>query len=209
MGRPRVLLADDHALVLEGLKELLEPEFEVVASITDSRSLLATAARLKPEVIVVEINMPGLSAQATGLELKRLLPLTKLIVLTVEEGPAVAREAIHSWASGYLLKKSAASELSRAMRDSLRGESYVTPQIAQQLQGQFIRNPKQEHRKELTSRQREVLRLLVQGKTLRETASALNVTPRTVAFHKYRIMEDFDLRNNSELIVFAMRERII
>ena len=209
MGRPRVLLADDHTLVLEAFGRLLEPEFEIVATVSNGRALLSVAPDSKPDVIVLDIGMPELSGMEAGLELKRLLPSTKLIVLTMSEDSEIAREALRHWASGYLLKKSAGSELIKAIREALRGRSYVTPKIAQRLEDEFIRDPRPDRKKELTSRQREVLQLLAEGRTMKETADELHVTPRTVAFHKYRIMEDFGLKTNSDLVRFAMKERII
>ncbi|HXY07877.1 MAG TPA: response regulator transcription factor [Terriglobales bacterium] len=209
MGRPGVLLADDHTLVLEAFKRLLEPEFDIVGTVSDGRALLSAAPRSKPDVIVLDIGMPELSGMEAGLELKRLLPGTKLIVLTMCEDPDLAREALRNWASGYLLKKSAASELVKAIREALRGRSYVTPKIAQRLQDEFVRDPRTDRQRELTTRQREVLQLLAEGRTMKETANQLHVTPRTIAFHKYRIMEDFGLKNNSELVKFAIRERVI
>ena len=209
MGRPGVLLADDHTLVLEAFKRLLEPEFEIVGTVSDGLSLLASAPSAKPDVIVLDIGMPEMNGMDAGVELKRLLPRTKLIALTMNEDPDVAREALRLWASGYLLKKSAGSELIKAIRDALRGRTYVTPKVAQQLEDGFVRDPKQDRKKELTSRQREVLQLLAEGRTMRETADELHVTPRTIAFHKYRIMEDFGLKTNSDLVKFALKQRVI
>lgn len=209
MRRPTIVLADDHTMVLEAFKKLLDTEFDVVATASDGRELLSSAPALKPDVIVLDIGMPKLNGLEAGPELKRLLPQTKLIVLTMNEDPGVAREAARQWASGYLLKKSSGSELIRAVHEVLRGGSYVTPKVAQQLEEEFVRDPKQEHKKQLTLRQREVLRLLAEGRTMKETADALHVTPRTVAFHKYKIMVDFGIKSNSDLIRFAIREKVI
>ena len=209
MGRPRVLLADDHTLVLEAFGKLLEPEFEIVATVSNGRALLSVAPDSKPDVIVLDIGMPELSGMEAGLELKRMLPRTKLIVLTMSEDSEIAREALRQWASGYLLKKSAGSELIKAIREALRGRSYVTPKIAKRLEEEFIRDPRPDRKRELTSRQREVLQLLAEGRTMKETADELHVTPRTIAFHKYRIMELFGLKTNSDLVKFAMKERVI
>jgi DNA-binding NarL/FixJ family response regulator len=209
MGRPGVLLADDHILVLEAFKKLLEPEFEVVGTISDGNTLLPVALGLKPDVIVLDLGMPQLKPLEVGSELKRLLPRTRLIVLTMNEDSEIARESLRLWASGYLLKKSAGSELIKAIREALRGRSYVTPKIARLLQDEFVRNPSPNRKKELTLRQREVLQLLAEGRTMKETADALHLTPRTVAFHKYRIMEEFGLKTNSDLVKFAIRERVI
>lgn len=209
MGRPGILLADDHTLVLEGFKKLLEPEFEVLGTVSDGRELLSVAPKLKPNVIVLDIGMPLASGMVAGPELKKLLPQTKLIVLTMNEDPEIAREAMRLFASGFVLKKSAASELIHAIREVLRGRPYVTPTVAQRLEDEFVRDPRPHNKKELTSRQREVLQLLAQGQTMREAADTLRVTPRTVAFHKYRIMEEFGLKNNSDLVRFAIRQRVI
>jgi len=209
MGRPGVLLADDHTLVLEAFKRLLEPEFEIVGTVSDGLSLLSSAPSAKPDVIVLDIGMPQLSGMEAGVELKRLLPRTKLIALTMNEDPDVAREALRRWASGYLLKKSAGSELVKAIHEALHGRTYVTPAVAQQLEDEFVRDPRQDRKKHLTTRQREVLQLLAEGRTMRETADELHVTPRTIAFHKYRIMEDFGLKTNSDLVKFAIKQRLI
>lgn len=209
MARPGVLLADDHTLVLEAFKKLLEPEFEVVGTVSDGRALLSVAPGLKPDVIVLDLSMPELNGMEAGIQLRRLLPRTKVVVLTMNEDPDIPREALRHWASGYLLKKSAGSELIKAIREVLRGRTYVTPRVAQQLREGFVRDPRRKHKRALTSRQREVLLLLAEGRTMKETADLLHVTPRTVAFHKYRIMEDFDLKTTSDLVKFAIRERVI
>ena len=209
MGRPGVLLADNNALVLEVLKKLLEPEFDIVGTVSDGRALLSVAPGLKPDVIVLDIGMSNVNGIEVGRELKRLLPGTKLIVLTTNEDSELARESVGLWASGQLLKNSAASELVKAIRETLRGKSYVTPGVAPLLQEEFVRDSRLNRVKELTLRQREVLQLLAEGRTMRETAEALHVTPRTVAFHKYRIMEDFGLKTNSDLVRFAIRQRVI
>jgi DNA-binding NarL/FixJ family response regulator len=209
MGRPRILLADDHTLVVEGFRKLLETEFEIVGVAPDGRALLAAALQQKPDVIVLDIGMPLLSGIDAGRELKRLVPRTRLIVLTMNEDPDIAREALRHWASAYLLKKSAGTELIRAVREVLKGKSYVTPRLAQRLMDEFVRDPRLGRTKELTPRQREVLHLLAEGRTMKETADLLHLTPRTVAFHKYRIMDEFGLKTNSDLVRFAIREHIV
>lgn len=209
MAKPRVLLADDHTLVVEAFKKLLEPEFEVVATVSDGRTLLAIAPQLKPDVVVVDIGMPLLNGMDAGRELKALLPRTKLIVLTMSEDYDLAAEALQKWASGYLLKKSAASELVKAIREILKGNTYVTPQVAQRMFEEFIRDPRRDRVKTLTHRQREVLQLLAEGKAMKEVADILHIATRTVAFHKYRIMEEFGLKTNSDLVRFAIKERVL
>jgi DNA-binding NarL/FixJ family response regulator len=209
MVRPRVLLADDHTLVAEGFRRLLDTEFEVVGVVSDGRALLTVAAQTKPDVIVVDLGLPLMSGMDAGPELKRLMPLTKLVVVTMNEDPDVARVALRRWASAYLVKKSAGSELIKAVREVLKGRSYVTPKFAQRLMEGFIRDPQPHSTKELTPRQREVLHLLAEGRTMRQAADLLQLTPRTIAFHKYRIMEEFGLKSNSDLVRFAIREHLI
>jgi DNA-binding NarL/FixJ family response regulator len=209
MGRPRVLLGDDHTLVVDSFRKLLEPEVEVVEAVSDGRALLTTALQLKPEVVVLDLGLPLVNGIDVGRELKRLLPHTKLLVVTVNEDSGVAAEALREWASGYLLKKSDGSELALAVRELLQGKSYVTPKIAQQLVNQFIHEPDTHRRKTLSPRQREVLQLLGEGRTMREAAVILKLSSRTVAFHKYKIMREFGLRNNSDLLKLAIREHLV
>ena len=209
MRKPRVLLADDHTLVVEAFIKLLEPEFEVVGTVADGRALLASAPQLNPDVVVLDLGMPLLNGMDAGHELKRLLPQAKLIVLTMSEDYDLAAEALRHWASAYLLKKSASSELVRAIREVLKGKTFVTPRVAQRLLEEFVRDPRPDRGKALTPRQREVLQLLAEGRTMKEVAAILNVATRTVAFHKYRIMEEYGLKTNSDLVRFAIRERIV
>lgn len=209
MRKPRVLLADDHTLVVEAFTKLLEPEFEVVGTVADGRALLASALRLSPDVVVIDLGMPLLNGMDAGHELKHSLPQAKLIVLTMSEDYDLAAEALRHWASAYLLKKSAGSELVKAIRQVLKGNTYVTPKVAQRLLEEFVRNPRPERAKALTPRQREVLQLLAEGRTMKEVAAILNVATRTVAFHKYRIMEEYGLKTNSDLVRFAIREHIV
>ena len=207
--RPRVLLADDHTLVVEGFRKLLEPEFEVAGVVSDGQKLLTAATQAKPDVVVLDLGLPLMSGMEAGRELRRVLPLTKIVVVTMNEDPDVARLALRHWASAYIVKKSAGSELIKAVREVLKGRSYVTPKFAQRLMDGFIRDPLPHDTKELTPRQREVLHLLAEGRTMKETADLLHLTPRTIAFHKYRIMEEFGLKSNSDLVRFAIRERVI
>jgi DNA-binding NarL/FixJ family response regulator len=209
MDRPRILIADDHTLVAEAFRTLLEPEYQVIKLVADGRSLLTAAAELKPDAVLLDLGMPLLNGLDAGQELKKLLPKTKLIILTMNEDPDVASKALRHWASGYLLKKSAGIELKKAISEVLRGHSYVTPSIAQKLMDEFIRDPRPDRGKELTQRQRQVLQLLAEGRSMKEAAAVLDIAVRTIAFHKYRIMEDFGLKTNADLVRFALREHII
>lgn len=209
MGHPKVLLADDHTLILDALKKLLDPDFEAVGTANNGRALLRMAAELKPDVILLELKMPRLNSNETGPQLKKLLPRVKLVVITDTDDAELARAAVHGWASGYLLKASAPDELKTAIEEVLNGRSYITPKVRQRLEQDFVRSPWDDHKRTLTARQREVLQLLAEGKTMKATAEVLKVTPRTIAFHKYRIMEDFGLHNNSDLVKFALRAKVI
>jgi len=209
MVRPRILIADDHVLVVEALKRLLEPEYEVVGSASDGQELLDLAQQLKPDVILVDIGLPVMDGLTAGHQLRQIVPQAKLLVVTLYDDLDIAGEAMRRWASGYLLKKSAATELTKAIAEVLRGNRYITPSVGRRLNDEFTRDPRIDRERTLTPRQREVLQLLAEGRTMRETASLLHVTPRTVAFHKYRIMEEFGLKNNSELVLFAIKEHVI
>ncbi len=208
--RRRVLLADDHTLLLEAFEKLLEHEYTVVGAVSDGRALLSAAAELKPDVIVLDIAMPLLNGLDAARQLKKTMPKVKLVFLTMNEDPNVASEAFRAGASGYLLKTSASSELSKAIEEALCGRSYVTPIVTQGMVDSFIRHPVEDRNApRLTPRQREVLQLLVEGGSMKEAAKILSVTPRTVAFHKYRMMEQLNLKNNADLIQFALRECIL
>jgi len=204
------VLADDHALLLGAFQSLLEPEFEVVGTFVDGRALVDNAKALYPDVIVLDIGMPVMNGLSAGQQLKQEMPSVKLIYLTMNQDPDLAAEAFKLGASGYLLKSSAASELVYAIREALRGRSYVTPLITEGMVGSFVQNLKRKkpaHR--LTLRQKEVLQLLAEGRSMKETAAILKVTPRTVAFHKYTMMEQLNLRTSAELIQYAIKSSIV
>jgi DNA-binding NarL/FixJ family response regulator len=201
-------LADDHTLIVDAFKKLLEPEFEIVATVSDGRALIRSALESKPDMVIIDLGMPLLNGADAGQEVKKLLPQIKLLIVTMYEDYEVAAHALRHWASGFLLKKSAGTELIKAIREILKGNSYVTARVAQRLVENFIRDPRPEPARHLTLRQRETLQLLAEGRTMKEVASILNVAVRTVAFHKYRIMEEFGLKTNSELVKLAIREHI-
>jgi DNA-binding NarL/FixJ family response regulator len=210
MKLPHVMLADDHTILLEAFRRLLEGKCEVVGVVSDGRALLKEAPALRPDVVVVDIGMPLLNGLEAGRRLKEILPGVKLVFLTMNEDPDLAVEAMRIGASAYLLKKSAASELFRAIQDVLKGKTYVTPKIARGMHQAFIRNPRgRSPEKILTARQREVIQLLAEGKSMKEAADFLDVTPRTVAFHKYRVMEELGLKTSADLVQFAIKSRIV
>src|SRR5689334_15248995 len=210
MKRTRIILADDHTLLSDTIKNLLEPEFEVVAAFADGHTLVEAAPALAPDVILLDIGMPVMNGLSAGQRLKQLLPAVKLVYLTMNQDPELAAEAFRDGASGYLLKTSAATELLHAIREVLRGRSYVTPLMTKDMVGSFIHNLKRRpppH--QLTLRQKEVLQLLAEGRSMKEIAYMLNITPRTVAFHKYTMMEQLQVKSSAELIQYAIRNSIV
>ncbi|HEY8226800.1 MAG TPA: response regulator transcription factor [Pyrinomonadaceae bacterium] len=209
MKRPRVILADDHTLVLDALKKLIEPEFEVVGLFADGHTLVANAPKLNPNVIVLDIGMPLMNGLNAGQELKQMMPLVRLVYLTMSQDADLAGEAFRLGASAFLLKNSAASELLQALREVVRGGYYVTPLMTKGMVGSFVQNFKRRKSKNhLTLRQKEVLQLLAEGRSMKEVAFVLNVSPRTVAFHKYTMMEHLQIRSSAELIEYAMRNSL-
>jgi len=210
MARVRVLLADDHTLFCNLLRDLLEPEYEVVGSVSDGRELLKTADALNPDVVLVDIGMPSLNGLDAGRRLKQANPKIKLIYLTMNNNVEYAREALQAGASAFVLKNSKSSELLQALRDALRGRSYVAPEIRRAMNEIFVRDPKAVERPQhLTDRQREVLQMLAEGRSLREIASMLQISYRTVRFHKVRIMEELGISKNAELVKYAMKHGMI
>jgi DNA-binding NarL/FixJ family response regulator len=210
MKRARILIADDHAMICAGFKKLLEPEHDVIGIVSDGRSLLKAAAGLKPDLVLVDVGMPLLNGLDAARELRKLMPAVKVIFLTMNSDPELAGEALRMGASGYLLKNSEGEELLRAVRDALRGTSYLSPQISRSMEHIFIRDPKLLSRqRQLSGRQREVLQMLAEGRSMKEIAYALDISLRTVRFHKYRIMEDLGITTNAELVQYAIKHSII
>jgi DNA-binding NarL/FixJ family response regulator len=206
MTRPRVLLADDHQLLREAFTRLLESDCDVVGSVADGRALLSAALSLRPDIVILDIAMPLLNGLDAARKLRRDMPEVKVIFLTMSEDSDVAAEAFRVGASGFLLKNSAASELLQAIREVARGRSYVTPLATRGLIGTFLQKPDPAVKAaELSPRQREVLQLLAEGYTMKEVARILKITPRTVAFHKYSMMEALGIGSNAELIQFALK----
>jgi DNA-binding NarL/FixJ family response regulator len=210
MNRPTILLADDHTMIADAFRVLLEPQYQIVATVYDGRTLIDKALELKPDVVVVDVGMPLLNGLSAGQQLKQRLRKIKLIYVTMNEDPDLASEALRTGASAYLLKSSAASELLKSVHEVLRGGTYVTPKIKRLMEDSFIRSSRPNTvEKRLTPRQVEVLQLLAEGKTMKEVGSVLSLTARTVAFHKYRIMEVLKFRSNAELVQFAVKNNIV
>src|SRR5215467_6824707 len=208
---PRVLIADDHTLVAEAFCKLLESDYNIVATVSDGRALVRAVAKLKPHLAIVDIAMPLLNGLDAAQQAKKLFPGLKLIFLTMNQDADLAAEAFRRGASGYLLKTCASSELVVAVRKVLRGERYLSPRIAKDTVDFLLRTDKKliEEGEKLTERQREVLQLLAEGKCMKEVATVLKVTLRTVAFHKYRMMEVLNVRTNAELVQYAIRNHLI
>jgi DNA-binding NarL/FixJ family response regulator len=210
MKRPRVLLADDHRLLREAFSQMLQHRCDVVGTVADGRALLEVAPALRPDVVVLDIAMPLLNGLDAARQLKQQMPEVKVIFLTVSEDPDLAAEAFRAGASGFLLKNSAASELIQAIEEVFQGRSYVTPLATQGLVGSFL-NASQPGKKacELSQRQREVLQLLAEGRTMKQIARILKITARTVAFHKYTMMQELGIKTSAELIHHALQQHLV
>jgi RNA polymerase sigma factor (sigma-70 family) len=209
MKKARVIIADDHSILLAGLRRLVEDTCEVVGTVEDGRALVAAAEQLKPDLIVLDISMPLLNGLDAARQVKKSVPEAKLLFLTMHASPTYATEAFKVGASGYLLKQSAASELPQAIEAVLNGQTYLTPSITKPVLDRMLRPDQTEIRKsltDLTPRQREVLQLVGEGKSTKEIATLLNVSVKTVEFHKARLMEELDLHSTSALIKFAITE---
>jgi DNA-binding NarL/FixJ family response regulator len=211
MKKTRVLLADDHKIVLEGLRSLLEPEFELAGTVEDGRALVAAAEKLRPDVIVADISMPLLNGiEAVG-QIKKTDPHMKVVFLTMHPDVTYATRAFEAGASGYVLKHSAPSELITAIREAVKGRTYVTPMIAGELM-QFYKEgdePQRDVTRKLTARQREILQLLAEGHSTKEIANILYISARTVEFHKYRMMEILNIKTSAELLHYAIKHGIV
>jgi DNA-binding NarL/FixJ family response regulator len=211
MKRTRILLADDHKIVLDGLSSLLEPEFEIVGMVEDGRALVSLVQKLRPDVIVVDISMPLLNGIEAVRKIKKLDPHVKVVFLTMHPDVTYAIRAFEAGAAGFVLKHSASSELLTAIREAINGRTYVTPMIATELMQSYMdgvhRQP--DITQQLTTRQREILQLLAEGCSVKEIARVMNISARTVEFHKYRLTSKLNLKTNSELIQFAIKHGII
>ncbi|HEY4979870.1 MAG TPA: response regulator transcription factor [Candidatus Acidoferrum sp.] len=210
MRRPRVLLADDHRMLADALKSVVEPHCEVVGIVGDGRALLEAAAKLRPDIIVLDIAMPHLNGLEAARHLKINMPKVKLIFMTMNEDPYLVGEAFRAGASAFLLKQAAALELVNAIQQVLKGSTFVTPSAKEGQDKLALREPNgREQAPEPTPRQREVVQLLAEGHSMKEVASALQITKRTVAAHKYAVMEQLQLKSNADLVQYAIKHRII
>lgn len=211
MSRPRVLLADDHRVVAEGLKRLLDDDFELVGIVEDGRALVASAKKLQPDVIVADISMPHLNGIDAMAQLKKDNARIKVVFLTMHQEPAYARRALEAGAAGFVLKHSAPAELVMAIHAALKGQTFITPALAGDVlrQAQHQARDTNDGAQLLTPRQREILQLLAEGRSAKEIAAMLAISARTVEFHKYQMMEAHGLHSNAELIHFAIKHGIV
>jgi DNA-binding NarL/FixJ family response regulator len=211
MNRPRILLADDHRIVVEGLRSLLAGEFDLVDVAEDGRAMIAAALRLRPDLIVADIAMPRLNGIEAFMQLRREMPRVKVIFLTMHHEIAYARRAMEAGASGFVLKNAAPAELVTAIRTALGGNVYITPSLTGELLYAMLSGPQTtaEPMAALTPRQREILQLLAEGRSAKEIAGALNISARTVEFHKYQMMNVLSLHNSTELILFGIKHHLI
>lgn len=210
MVRAKVLIADDHTLVAEALKRLLEEEFEVVSVVQDGHHLVNAAERYNPDIVIADVGMPGLNGLKAGQRIKKLLPALKLVYVTVNQDAELIAEAFRTGASAFLSKRAAGSELLLAMHTVLSGELYLSSGqefVTEVVVPKPVKEDAVSH--ELTERQLDVLQLLAEGKSMKEVAAELNLATRTVAFHKYRLMKSLKLKNDAEIVQYAIRQRII
>lgn len=211
MKKPRVLLADDHTFVLEGFKKLLEEHCELVGAVEDGRALIETAIRLKPDIVILDISMPRLNGIEAAKKLKKQLPGTKLIFVTMHADAAYVNEAFRTGASGYLLKRSAAMELLQAVQSVMDGNFYITPIISKEIVTALLKlGPSRLATiDDLTTRQREILQLVAEGFSAKAIASQLKISHRTIEFHKAKIMEQLDLHTTADLVKYAITQGLV
>jgi len=211
MKKPRLLIADDHTLVLEGFQKLLEEHCELVGTAEDGRALVEAASRIRPDLIILDISMPLLNGIDAARKLKKVLPDAKLIFVTMHADAAYVNEAFKAGASGYLLKRSASRELVQAIHSVVNGDYYVTPLITKDVIHSFLTPGKQAMPAvdDLTSRQREILQLVAEGFSAKEIASQLKVSHRTIEFHKAKIMELLNLHTTADLVKYAVAHGLV
>jgi len=215
MTRIRVLLADDHTLFRQGIKTLIsaEPDMEVVAEASNGSEAIARALETRPDIVLMDIGMPGLSSFEATRQIKRARPETKVIFLTMYDDEDYLVEGMEVGGSGYILKDSPAPQLIAAMRDIYRGGSYLSPRMLAQLVDDFRTRIRSTHRvprfDTLTAREREVLKLLAEGNSVKEIASILNLSVKTVEAHKFNLMRKLDIHNKAQLVQYAIQKKII
>jgi len=203
MKKTRVLLADDHKFITEGLKGILEPEYEIAGIVEDGQALVRETGRLQPDVIVVDISMPKLNGIEAVRKIKEEGSEAKVIFLTMHPDVTYASRALEAGGDGFVLKHSAPEELLVAIEKALDNKTFITESVADELD--TTTHSRQDPIRKLTSRQKEVLQLLAEGNSAREIGDLLFISPRTVEFHKYKIMEELGIHNSAELVQYAIK----
>jgi DNA-binding NarL/FixJ family response regulator len=206
--RPQILIADDHVVFAEGLRLLLEKHYAVVGTVADGRALISEALRLKPDLIVTDIGMPLLNGLDATNRVRQRLPNVKVIFLTMQDDPNLAAAALELGSVGFILKHSAGSELLTAIDQVLHGKSYVTPKLRPEDWVEQKSRARQ-YSTHLTARQREIVQMCAEGRPLKEIAGRLELSEKTIQFHKYHIMETFNLKSNADLVLFAIKEGLV
>lgn len=210
MLRPCLLIADDHTLVLEAFKTMLEMDYEVVGTVADGRALVEAARRLKPDLIILDLYMPLLNGLDAARVILQELPAVKLVVLTMDQDPDLAACALRMGVSGYLLKNSAGAELRKCLAAVCAGKRYLTQAIARgSIADLLLLSQGPAGPEELSEREREVVQLLAEGRPMKQVADILEISPRTVQFHKYRVMERYHLKSSAEVVQFAIHNKLI
>ena len=211
MKRPRIILADDHPIVAEGLRSLLAARYDVVGVVADGRALIEAARSLEPDVVVADIAMPHVTGIEATHRLRQEQPHIKVVILTMHREEAYVRRAMEAGAAGYVLKVAAADELLTAVDAALAGTTLVTPELAGALDGRLAQRPRASHdpAAALTPRQREILQLVAEGKTAKEIGAIVGISARTVESHKYELMEALGLERSAELVQFAVRQGLV
>ena len=211
MPKPRVLLADDHRLVLEGSRRILEGQYELVGAVEDGRALLDSAEKLQPDIAIIDLSMPLLNGIDAATQLKKICPDTKIIIVTMHADTEYVRSAFEAGASAYVLKRSAVDELEQAMQAVMAGRSYITPLVTREVLDVFLSTTADTltRTRTLTTRQREVLQLLAEGRTAKEIGATLNISSRTVEFHKSQVLTQLNLQTTADLVKYALTHGIV
>ena len=210
MTRPRIVLADDHVLLLEAFEKLLGTDYEIVGKAADGRELVSLVLSLEPNAVVVDMTMPGLNGLEASRQILEALPATRIVFLTVHEDASLAAEAFRAGVAGFVVKRSAAGELRRALVEVLAGRRYLTSIIADgDLDALRLERAGSSPLDLLTPREREVLQLVAEGLAMKEVGARLGITPRTVAFHKYQMIEKLGLQTTADLVRLAVQRRMV
>ena len=206
--RPHILIADDHIIFADGLRLLLEKQYNVLGTVADGRALVAEAVRLKPDVIILDIGMPLLNGLDAAERVREQLPKVKIVFLTMQDNPNLAAAALELGSAGFVLKHSAGSELLKAIEQVLHGKCYVTPKL-RAADWAVQKTRAHQYSRHLTPRQRDIVQMCAEGRPMKEIAGHLNLSEKTIEFHKHHIMETFNLHSTADLVLFALKESLI